>query len=155
MADLNRVIINGRITKDPEVRMTASGTPLLLFSIANDDFTGNATFFDCKAWRETAEMIGRTFRKGDGLIIDGHLENSTFDARAQGVTYQKTVTYIVADRVFFACGTKSRVAASQPAETENGAPASYKEVIEALSGKKSSAQESFSFEEVQDEDLPF
>ena len=158
MSNLNKVIENGRLTKDPEIKMTTSGVSVLRFSIAVENYKGDAQFFDCKAWRETAEFIARNFRKGDGILIEGHLENSTFDARAQGVTYQKTVTEIVVDAATFAAGTKSRVGEGNYINRGDIAPhsASFTAREAANNFKPEEKEETaFTFEEVQDENLPF
>lgn len=152
--DFNKVILNGRITKDAELRGTTNGTSIVRFSLAVEDYTGNVTFFDCKAWRDTAEFISRYFRKGDGMLIEGHIEKSTFDARLNdGTPYQKTVVEVVCDRVFFAVGTKARGDGNLPAQN---AIASFTAREAANNFKPEEKEAAFTFEEVQDdENLPF
>lgn len=77
---LNTITIMGRLTKDPELRYTKSGTPVTAFSIANDsdfkDKSGNrkAIFVDCVAWRNTAEYVSKYFFKGRMVVVKGSLD---------------------------------------------------------------------------------
>ena len=68
---LNRIILMGRLTRDPELRHTQTGTPVASFSLAVDrDFKDKTTgekstdFIDIVAWRQTAEFVSRFFTKG-------------------------------------------------------------------------------------------
>ena len=151
--DYNKVIINGRITKDPEARATSNGTSIVRFTLAAEDYSGKADFFDCKAWRETAEFICRYFKKGDGMLIEGHLEKSTYEARTKsGEAYEKTTVEIVADRVFFAVGTKGRGDGNLHAGSANDAHAKKNGNDTAYVNANGSAV----FEEMPiDDNLPF
>lgn len=77
---LNHIILQGRFTRDPELRRTASGTAVCSFSLAverdikNQDGTRTVDFIDHVAWRGTAEMICKYFRKGSAAITEGRLE---------------------------------------------------------------------------------
>ena len=78
---LNRIILMGRLTRDPELRRTQTGTPVASFSLAVDrDFkdrnTGERTtdFIDCVAWRQTGEFVSRYFTKGRMAIVEGRLQ---------------------------------------------------------------------------------
>ena len=75
---LNRVNIMGRITRDPELRRTQTGTPVTSFTIACDrDFGGDdkvTDFIDCTAWKSTAEFVQRYFTKGRMAIVSGRLQ---------------------------------------------------------------------------------
>ena len=71
----------GRLTKDPELRTTASGTSVVSFSLAVErDFKNPQTgekdtdFFDCVAWRNTAEYIAKYFAKGRMAVVEGQLQ---------------------------------------------------------------------------------
>ena len=80
MQVLNHIILQGRFTRDPELRRTASGTAVCSFSLAverdtkNQDGTRPVDFIDHVAWRGTAEMICKYFRKGSAAITEGRLE---------------------------------------------------------------------------------
>ena len=77
---LNKIIIMGRLTRDPELRRTQSGTAVTSFSIACDrDYKGadgeKATdFLDIVAWRQTAEFVSKYFTKGRMAVVDGRLQ---------------------------------------------------------------------------------
>ncbi len=75
---LNNITIMGRLTRDPELRRTQTGTPVTSFTIACDrDFGGDdkvTDFIDCVAWRATAEFVQRYFTKGRMAIVSGRLQ---------------------------------------------------------------------------------
>lgn len=78
---LNRIILMGRLTRDPELRHTQAGTPVASFSLAVDrDFKDKATgekgtdFIDIVAWRQTAEFVSRFFTKGRMAVVEGRLQ---------------------------------------------------------------------------------
>lgn len=74
---VNEVIYQGRLTKDPELKSTQSGISTLLFNVAwSNKYKDVETkcFLLCRAWRQTAEFISTYFKKGQEIIIVGHLE---------------------------------------------------------------------------------
>ena len=77
---LNRITIMGRLTHDPELRYTQTGTPVCSFSVACDRDYKNATgerptdFIDCVAWRNLAEFVGKYLTKGRMAVVDGRLQ---------------------------------------------------------------------------------
>lgn len=77
---LNRITIMGRLTRDPELRRTQSGTPVTSFTMAVDrDFKNQSSeketdFIDVVAWRQTAEFVARYFAKGRMAIASGRLQ---------------------------------------------------------------------------------
>lgn len=84
--DLNRCIFVGRLTRDPEIRYTPSGTAVASFSIANGrtfQQTGEkkeqVNYFDCIAWSKLGEIITEHCKKGQMLAIEGHLQQSRWD----------------------------------------------------------------------------
>ena len=73
---LNKIFIMGRLTRDPELRRTQTGTPVASFSLAVDrDFKDKSTgeratdFIDVVAWRQTAEFVSRYFSKGRMAVV--------------------------------------------------------------------------------------
>ena len=80
---LNRVVIMGRLTRDPELRHTQSGNAVTSFSLAVErDFKGQdgekvTDFIDVVAWRNTAEFVSRYFTKGRMMVVDGRLQSRT------------------------------------------------------------------------------
>lgn len=100
---LNNVSIMGRITRDLELRQTPSGVAVTQFSIAVDrDFKSNGEretdFFDCVAWRSTAEHICRYFGKGRMIVINGKLQTAVWQGKDEKT--HKAVKIIV-DSAYF------------------------------------------------------
>lgn len=92
--NLNKVILGGRITAEPEIKQTTSGVPVVSFGIAinrkpkkNEDGTraeAQADFINCVAWRKTAELICTYFHKGSSICIVGQLQSRSWeDANGQ------------------------------------------------------------------------
>lgn len=107
---LNRVILFGRIVRDPEYRQTASGTAVCRFTVACDRAFANketgkreADFIECQAWRQTAEFVSRYFQKGSAITVDGSLRNNNYTDN-NGVKHYGYV--VMADNVGFG-GSKS------------------------------------------------
>ena len=77
---LNRIIIMGRLVRDPELKTTQSGTPVTSFTLAVDrDFKNNngeksTDFIDAVAWRQTAEFVCKYFTKGRMAVVEGRLQ---------------------------------------------------------------------------------
>ncbi len=78
---LNHIVIMGRLTRDPELRRTGSGTAVASFSVAVErDFGGRdggerkTDFIDCVAWTQTGEFISKYFTKGSMICVEGRLE---------------------------------------------------------------------------------
>lgn len=102
---LNKVIIMGRLTADPELRQTASGVATCRFTVAVDRRAGQngekqADFITVTAWRQTAEFVSKYFSKGRMICVEGNLKTSTY----QNKTYPDVthyVTEVYADQVHF------------------------------------------------------
>lgn len=117
--NLNKVILGGRLTADPELKTTASGVSVTSFTIAvNRRFSSKsgegdtqADFFNVTAWRQTAEFITRFFRKASSICICGSIQNRSW-TDAQGV--KRYATDIVADEAYFVdAKNENPVSASQ------------------------------------------
>ena len=81
---MNKVVLIGRLTKDPELRYAAgSGTAVTRFTIAvNRQFKKDeADFINCVAWNKTAETIAQYFTKGRPIAIVGHIQTGSYDAQ--------------------------------------------------------------------------
>lgn len=100
---MNKVLMVGRLTADPELKQTTSGIEVTRFSIALNMATNKTDFFNVVAWRQTATFITRYFKKGDGICIDGHLESRTYEK--DGVKH--TVYDVICDNEGFAEGRAS------------------------------------------------
>ena len=98
---INRAIIVGRITKDPILRKTQSGTSVVSFTIAcnrrvKQQGQPNVDFINCVAWNRTADFMVQYVRKGALLGIEGRIQTRNYDDRDGKRVY---VTEVVADSV--------------------------------------------------------
>ena len=100
---INRVILVGRITKDPEVKTTQSSIPVVTFTLAVNrqysDTTGEkqADFIQCVVWRKQAENMAKYVHKGDLIGVDGRIQTRQYE----GDSGMKYVTEVVADSIQF------------------------------------------------------
>lgn len=102
---MNNVVLKGRLTKDVDLRYTQGSEPkaFCMFSVAvNRLKEGECDFINCKAWGKTAEFLGKYFKKGQEVVLQGRIEVST--QNTDGVN--KTFVNVVAERVEF-CGSKA------------------------------------------------
>jgi single-strand DNA-binding protein len=143
--NFNKVILGGRLTADPELKTTQSGIAVVSFSIAvnrrykNASQQTEADFFNVTAWRSTAELVARYFRKGSSICVVGTIQNSTWTDQ-QNVKHYRTD--IVADEVMF---VDSRAESGASDDTGFAAP--------SFSTPAANAPK---FEEIKtDDDLPF
>lgn len=101
---MNKVQLVGRLTKDPEIKNTASQVNFCNFTVAVDrrfkDQNGQrqADFINCVAWRQTADFIGKYFSKGSRIAICGTIQTRKFDDQ-NGVT--RYVTEVIAEEAEF------------------------------------------------------
>ena len=100
---LNHVILQGRLTKAPELRQTQGGISYTTFTLAVDrDFKSNgqkeADFINCSAWRQTAEFLARYFGKGRMVLLEGRIEVRSYQDKEGN---KRTAWSVVADRVYF------------------------------------------------------
>jgi single-strand DNA-binding protein len=110
--NINKVILGGRLTADPELRQTPSGIAVLSFTIAvnrrfasksTDDNgqqtqTQQADFINCVAWRQTAEFISRYFRRGSCICITGSIQTRSYNDQ-QG--QKRYATDVQVDEAYF------------------------------------------------------
>ncbi len=104
---INKAILMGRLTKDPELRHTNSGTAVCSFSIAIDNGYGenrNTDFINCVAWNKTAEFVSKYFTKGRMIIVIGRISTRTWEGQDGKKNY---VTEVVANEVSFGESKKS------------------------------------------------
>lgn len=118
---LNRVILFGRLVRDPEIRQTPSGVSVAKISVACDrQFANKQTgerecdFIEVQAWRQTADFISKYFHKGDAITVEGSLRNNNYEDKS-GVKHYSY--FVSADNVGFG-GSKQQ----QPAQNGYNAP---------------------------------
>lgn len=105
---MNKVILMGRLTHDPEMRQTPNGVSVARLSIAvNRRFakegSQQADFINCVAWRQTAEFICKYFRKGSMIAVSGSIQSRSWDGQDGKKQY---ATEVVIDEAYFT-GSKS------------------------------------------------
>ena len=108
---MNKVILMGRLTRDPEVRYTQNtNLTVANFSIAvnrrfkREGDTETADFFNVVAWNKTGEFVGKYFKKGQQVIVSGRLQNRNWTDQ-QGVKHY--ATDVIAEEVEFADSKKN------------------------------------------------
>lgn len=100
---LNRVVLVGRLTKDPELKYTQSGVAVCRFTLAvnrpfKNDGEQQADFVSCVAWRKTAENTANFLKKGSLAGIDGRIQTGSFEGQDGKRVY---TTDVVAESVQF------------------------------------------------------
>ena len=105
---MNYVGIMGRLTKDPEVRYSQSNVAVASFSLAVDrrfkrENEPDADFFNCTAFGKTAEFVEKYVKKGTKVIVQGRLQNETYEKDGQ----KKTITKIMVEQAEFAESKKA------------------------------------------------
>ena len=102
---LNHIIIMGRLTRDPELRRTGSGTAVASFTLAVDrDFSPKdggereTDFIDCVAWRQTGEFVSKYFTKGRMIVVSGRLQIRSWTDKDGN---KRRTAEVVADNVYF------------------------------------------------------
>ena len=162
---LNRIIIMGRLVRDPELRTTQSGVSVTSFTLAVDrDFKNrdsgekNTDFIDVVAWRQTAEFICKYFGKGRMAVAEGRLQIRDWKDRDGN---NRRSAEVVADNVYFADSKRDSAGGSDSygAPPAYGAPAApaYGGGQSYGGGYGAPAGDSSGFAEIddQDGDLPF
>ena len=151
---LNKIFIMGRLTRDPELRRTQSGTPVTSFSLAVDrDFKSQSgeketDFIDVVAWRSTAEFVAKYFTKGRMAVVEGRLQMRDWQDRDGN---KRRSAEVVADNVYFADSRRD-------GEQSGGyAPASSGYAPAPSSGYAAPVGGASGFAEIDEEDgdLPF
>ena len=110
-ASMNRVILLGRLTKDPETRKTTSGTSYCRFQVAcdkrktKDDKEPGANFITCAAWRQSADFIGDYGEKGMLVAVEGSIETGSYTDRDGKKVF---TTEVLVDRIQLVESKKQR-----------------------------------------------
>ena len=112
---LNHIVIMGRLTRDPELRRTQSGTAVASFSLAvdrdvkNQDGSRSAGFIDCVAWKGTAEFVSKYCSKGRMSVVEGRLQIRDWTDRDGG---KRRSAEVLVDNIYF--GESRKDDGSQP-----------------------------------------
>lgn len=120
---LNHIVIMGRLVRDPELRHTAQGTPVVSFTLAVDrDYQSGGSekqtdFIECVAWRGTADFVSRYFHKGSMAVVSGRLQMRAWTDKNDN---KRVSAEVVADSVYFG--------ESKKASSETYTPATMTEI---------------------------
>lgn len=115
---LNRVILMGRLTKDPELRSTQGGSNVCSFTLAVQRKYApkgeerKTDFINCTAWRNTAEFISKYFQKGQLMAVEGRIETRSWDDQNGNRRY---ATDVVVDDAHFVESKKDSAVRSEDA----------------------------------------
>ena len=118
---LNEIILMGRLTRDPELRYTASNTPVASFSLAVDrDFAPKGEekqtdFIDCVAWRQTGEFASKYFQKGSMAAVKGRLQIRDWTDKEGN---KRRSAEVVVDNIYF-CGKKENSSVGEQVHSES------------------------------------
>ena len=159
---LNQIIIMGRLTRDPELRRTQTGTAVTSFSLAVDrDFKSRESgekatdFIDVVAWRQTAEFVCQYFAKGRMAVVEGRLQIRDWKDKDGN---NRRSAEVVADNVYF--GDSKRDNAEGSFNQTQGYAQSFNQVPQQESAYQapqnvSAAPSDFSMLSDDDPELPF
>lgn len=122
---LNKAILMGRLTRDPELRYTQSNIPVVTFSIAVDrNYSNNGgdrqtDFIDIVAWRRTAEFVSQWFTKGQMIVVVGSIQSRRWQDKNGN---NRTSIEVVADEVQFGESKRSRESGGSYPNNNGGYP---------------------------------
>ena len=154
MADLNKVILMGHMTADPELKQTTSGLSVCSFSIGvnrrystkQDQNQQSVDFINIVAWRQQAEFFSRYFKKGSSIIVCGSIQTRKWTDNNGQTRY---ATEVVADEVSFGAPAAASQAGGERVQNNNYTPSAY-------GAPSFNSTGSADFEEIPgDESLPF
>ena len=118
---LNKIILMGRLTRDPELRRTQSGTAVASFTLAVDrdykaqDGDRETDFIDIVAWRSTAEFVSKYFTKGRMAVVEGRLQVRDWTDKDGN---KRSSTEVLADSVYFGDSKRSESDTQEAAGSE-------------------------------------
>ncbi len=150
---MNKVILMGRLVADPETRYTQNNIAMSRFKLAVNrpgkpqEGQPSADFIQITAWRSTAEFVGKYFKKGQQVLVEGYLRNNSWTDQQGNKRYSDDVH---ADQVYFAEGKRD----SGSNNTFGGGNMSQVSPP-AFQGQKPENGDGFYTLSEEDEDLPF
>lgn len=157
---LNKIMIQGRLTRDPELRRTGNGTAVASFALACErDYAAEgqergADFIDCVAWRQTGEFVSKYFTKGQMALVEGRLQiRGWTDDNGN----KRRTAEVVADRIYF-CGKKETAGENPAPKEDDYADGGYPDsmaMVERWKKTGSVYQNDYQMLEDDDASLPF
>lgn len=118
---MNKIIITGRLVRDPEMQTLSNGTEKCHFTVAvnrrhKKDQESKADFFSCDAWSGTGAFVHKWFKKGSAITVSGRMESSQADKDGKKVTYWN----VNVDDVEFQMGKGDSQPEAAPVDPETG-----------------------------------
>lgn len=136
---LNRVTLQGRLTADPELRRTQSGTAVTSFSLAvekdfkdKDSGQQGVDFINCISWKQTAEHIARYMAKGRMIVVEGKVQTRNYTDKEGNRRY---ATEILVERMYFAGDKQNEEGSGGTYSCETMAPQQFQDLGEAGDGE--------------------
>lgn len=154
---LNKAILMGRFTADPEMRKTQSGTSVTPFTLAvNRDFKKDGQqetdFINCVAWRNTAEFICKYFQKGQQAVVEGSIQNRPYTDKDGN---KRTAFEVLVQNIYFAGDKKEDKPTPAPAPADNSQSYVFPQDFAPQQQGFSPDQYKPTWEDVDMDDLPF
>ncbi len=130
MPDLNKVLLAGRLTRDPELRYLPSGTPLCkmglavsrTYKAADGERKEETLFIDVTTWKGTAEYCGENLRKGRPIIVEGRLKTDAWEDKSTGEKRSKIVMDVFRVQTLDWVERTTTAAAPEPRPIEEPVP---------------------------------
>ena len=125
---MNKVVLIGRLTRDPELRYTGSNTPVATFSLAvnrnfqNQNGEREADFINIVVWRKQAENVKNFLTQGSQVAVEGRIQTRTYDGQDGQKRY---ITEVVADNVEFLGSKNSSNNSNNSGSSKNAEPTPY------------------------------
>lgn len=122
---INSLVLEGRLTKDPEMRSTSTGKNVCSFTVANDKPGNDAgtNFIDCVAWEKRGETISKYFSKGNRIVLIGHLDQQSWKTK-EGQNRSKLV--VIVDNFSFI--DKKEEKENLPSDEEVDSPINFDDI---------------------------
>ena len=159
---LNHITIMGRLTRDPEIRRTGTGTAVTSFTLAVErDIANKETgekevdFIDCNAWRSTAEFISKYFSKGSVAIVSGRLQIRNWTDKEGN---KRRSAEVLVDSVYFGDSKKSSEGTftAQTTNAHQGSTGDFSETMVMINQYQAqNVQSEFTMLDGDDQQLPF
>ncbi len=155
---MNRVILMGRLTADPEIKTTPLGKHVCSFTLAVDrrfakEGQQRTDFINCVAWEKTADFIATYFDKGFMIAVEGRLQIRAYEDSSGN---RRTAAEVVADAAYFTGEKRERQSNGYPYQGQRS-PARQEQRVPEYSRKQESFDDSgfMDLGEVSEDDLPF
>ncbi len=153
---MNRTVIVGRLTRDPDLRYTPNGVAVANFTVAinrpfkNQDGEQEADFINCVAWRKQAENLSNYMKKGSQIGVDGRLQSRSYDGQDGKKVF---VTEILAEQIQFLESKGQQSETSQQTQQNSyQAPQQQSQTATAADSPFGKEGEQIN---IKDDDLPF